>query len=105
MIDVTSLITWAFWATVRECGGNKVGGEMALSADKVARDLGVMKTDFDKDNLANEKRSIYLQVLPMTLLPLKDKDYKLEAAGEEKVGGKPAVGVKVTGPDKKDFTL
>ena len=47
----------------------------------------------------------YLDALPATLVPLKGKDYKLEAAGEEKVDGKPALGIKVTGPDKKDFTL
>ena len=39
------------------------------------------------------------------LVPLKGKDFKLEAAGEEKVDGKPAAGIKVTGPDQKDFTL
>jgi hypothetical protein len=88
-----------------EFGGNKVRGEMVLAGDKGYRDFGGMKMEFDKDNLVNEKRTIYLQVLPMTLLPLKDKEYKLEAAAEEKVGDKAAVGVKVTGPDKKDFTI
>ena len=38
-------------------------------------------------------------------MPLKTKDFKVEAAGEETVKGKPAVGLKVTGPDGKDFTL
>ena len=41
----------------------------------------------------------------MTLVGLKGKDFKLAAAGEEKVDGKPAAGIKVTGPDQKDFTL
>ncbi len=59
----------------------------------------------DDDALANQKRNTYLRVLPVTLVPLKGKDFKLEAAGEEKVDGKPAVGIKVTGPDQKDFTL
>ena len=57
------------------------------------------------DMLANEKRNLYLQVIPATLIPLKDKSFKLEAAKEEKVGDKPAVGVKVTAPDGKDFTI
>ncbi|HEY1858881.1 MAG TPA: hypothetical protein VGG61_00915, partial [Gemmataceae bacterium] len=48
---------------------------------------------------------IYLQVIPTTLLPLKDKEFKIEAAGEEKVADKPAVGLKVTPPDKKEFTI
>src|SRR5262249_22918297 len=31
--------------------------------------------------------------------------FKLEAASEDQVAGKPAVGIKVTGPDNKDFRL
>ena len=38
-------------------------------------------------------------------MPLKGNGFKFEAAGEEKVGDKPAVILKVTGPDGKDFTL
>jgi hypothetical protein len=41
----------------------------------------------------------------MTLVGLKGDNYKLESVKEEQVDGKPAVGIKVTGPDKKDFTL
>ena len=59
----------------------------------------------DADALANQKRGTYLEILPVTLVPLKGKDFKLEAAGEEKVNDKPAVGIKVTGSDQKDFTL
>src|SRR5262249_46502239 len=51
------------------------------------------------------KREVYLQVLPVTLVQLKGKDFKVAAAGEEKIDDKPAVGLKVTGPDDKDFTL
>ena len=36
---------------------------------------------------------------------MKGKGFKLESAAEEKVGDKPAAGIKVTGPDGKDFTL
>ena len=36
---------------------------------------------------------------------MKGKDFKVEAAGEEKVGDKPAAVVKVTAPDKKDFKI
>jgi hypothetical protein len=61
--------------------------------------------DMDKDALANEKRNAYLQAAPVTLLPLKDKAFKIESAKEEKVDGKPADAIKVTGPDGKDFTL
>jgi len=55
--------------------------------------------------LANKKREISLLILPITLVPLKESTYKLEMGKEEQVDGKAAVGVKITGPDKKDFTL
>ena len=54
---------------------------------------------------ANEKRRVYLEVIPITLVALKGKGFKCETAGEEKVGDKPAVILKVTGPDGKDFKL
>ena len=59
----------------------------------------------DEDGLDNEKRVLYLQVVPITLLPLLDKGFKLEAAGEEKVDDKPAQALKVTAPDGKTFRL
>jgi hypothetical protein len=88
-----------------EFGGNKVMGITVVAGDKGWRKFGDMKMELDKDGLANEKRSIYLSVIPMTLLPLKDKAFKIEAAGEDKVGGKPALGIKVTPADGKVFTL
>jgi hypothetical protein len=61
--------------------------------------------EMDADRLAHEKRNLYLQILPGTLSRLKDNAYKFEAAKEEQVDGKPAVGVKITGPGQKDFIL
>ena len=55
--------------------------------------------------MANEKRRLYLSLVPITVAPLKSKGFKLAATGEEKIGDKPAVGVKVTAPDAKTFTL
>ena len=51
------------------------------------------------------KRITYLNVVPITLVALNGNGFKYEAAGEEKIGDKPAVNLKVTGPDGKDFTL
>ncbi len=86
--------------------GQKFEGTMVLAGDKGWRNFGGMGVnDLDADALANEKRSVYLQVIPITLLPLKDKAYKIESAKEDKVDTKPAVGVKVTGQDNKDFTI
>lgn len=88
-----------------EFNGNKVKGVTILAKDKGWRQFGDNKMELDENALANQKRSVYLQVIPTTLVPLKDKGFKIEAAGEKKVGDKPAVGLKVTGPDGKDFTL
>jgi len=85
--------------------GNQVKGVVVLNGDKGWRQFADMTMELDKDGIANEKRSVYLQLTPVTLMPLKGKGFKVEAAKGEKVGGKPAVGVKVTAPDGKDFTL
>jgi hypothetical protein len=78
---------------------------MVLGGDKGWMKFGDEPREMEGDMLANWKRNAYLEILPMTLVPLKGKGYKLEAAGETKVDDKPAVGVKVTGSDDKDFTI
>jgi len=78
---------------------------IVVNGDKGWRKFGEEPMEMDDERLAIEKRNVYLEVLPATLVPLKGNNYKLEAAGEESVDGKPAVGIKVTGPDQKDFTL
>jgi hypothetical protein len=85
--------------------GNKVQRVTVLAGDKGWRKFGDMEMDLDKEGVANTKRTAYLQVIPVTLLPLREKGFKVEAAPEEKVGGKPAAVLKVTPPDGKDFTL
>jgi hypothetical protein len=80
-------------------------GVTVVAGDKGWRKFGDMGGPLAKEPLANEKRTIYLTVIPITILPLKTKDFKVEAAGDEKVGDKPAVTLKVTGPDGKDFKL
>jgi hypothetical protein len=64
-----------------------------------------MKMDMDNDAVANERRMIYLQWVPVTLVPLRTKEFKVELVGTENIGGKPSTALKVTGPDGKDFTL
>ncbi len=88
-----------------EFGGNPFKGVVVLNGKKGWRKFGDQTMDMDEDAVANEKRQIYLQVIPIKLVILKDKAYKLEAVGEQKVGDKPAAGIKVTGPDGKDFTI
>jgi hypothetical protein len=85
--------------------GNKFKGITVIAGDKGWRKFGDMSSEIDGDGLANEKRNLYLQAIPVTLLPLTAKDFKLEAAGEEKVGDRPAAAIKVTAADGKDFQL
>jgi hypothetical protein len=59
----------------------------------------------DNDAVAHEKQRIYLTIIPVTIVPLQGKHFKVEAIGEERVEGKPAVGIKGTGPDGKEFRL
>ena len=86
-------------------GGNQVKGVTVLAGDKGWRKFGDQNMAMDADGVANEKRSIYLQVIPTTIVPLKAKGFKVETAGEDKVGDKAAVVLKVTAPDGKDFKI
>jgi hypothetical protein len=88
-----------------EFGGMQVKGVTVIAGDKGWRKFGDMGMDLDAEGLANEKRNLYLQVVPATLVPLKGQGFKVRGAGEQQVAGKPAVGVLVTGPDGKEFTL
>lgn len=88
-----------------EFGGNKVKGVTLLAGDKGMRMFGSNHSDLDKDAVAVQKRTIYLTLIPITILPLKDKKFKLETIADDTVDGKPAVGLKVTAPDSKDFKL
>jgi hypothetical protein len=85
-------------------GDNEFKGVVVLNGNKGWRVFGD-KMDMDDDSVSNEKRQIYLQVIPARILPLKQKEFKVEMAGEEKVGDKPGVTLKVTAPDGKDFKL
>ena len=88
-----------------EFGGTPFKGVTVIAGDKGWRKFGEMNMDLDADSLANEKRNHYLQLIPVTLLPLLGKEFKLQAGGEEKVGDAAALVVKVTPPDGKEFQL
>ena len=89
-----------------ESQGNQFQGVVVVNVDKAWRKNGRnVTTELDADAVANEKRSLYLQVIPGTILPLKTKAFKVEMAGDETVAGNPAVVLKVTGPEGKSFTL
>jgi hypothetical protein len=85
--------------------GNMVKGVTVIDGDKGWRKFGDDTMELGDDEVAREKRSLYLQIVPVLLVPLKGNGFKVESAAEEKVGDKPATVLKVTGPDGKDFTI
>jgi len=86
-------------------GDNDVKGVVVLNGDKGWRKFGENDMEMDADAVANEKRTIYINAIPTTLVQLKGTGFKIEPAGEEKLGDKPAIAIKVTAPDGKDFKL
>jgi hypothetical protein len=88
-----------------EFNGNPFKAVTVLSGDKGWRRFGDNARDMDDEAVAREKRNVYLNIVPIVLVPLKGKDFKLDSAADEQVNGKPAVAVKATGPDGKTFTL
>jgi hypothetical protein len=89
----------------RESSNDEFRVVVVLDGTKGWRKFGDNSSELEGDALANEKRTVYLNVIPITLVGLKGNGFKCEVSGEEKVGDKPAVVLKVTGPDGKDFTL
>jgi hypothetical protein len=85
--------------------GNNFKAMTVLNGDRGWRRFGDMNMEMEGGSLANEKRNVYLLVVAATLVPLKGKGFKIESAGEEKIGDKPAAAIRVTGPDGKDFKL
>jgi hypothetical protein len=88
-----------------EFNGNPVKAIAVINGDKGWRKFGEQPMELDGDALANEKRRVYLYLIPATLVPLTGKNFKLDTVADQKVGDKPAAGVKATGPDGKDFTI
>jgi hypothetical protein len=88
-----------------EFNGNAFKAITIVNGEKGWRKFADNLMELDGDGLASEKRNTYLMVAPVTLVQLKEKAFKLDTAGEEKVGEKPAVGIKVVGPDGKDFKI
>jgi len=88
-----------------EFGGMEIEGVTVLSGDKGTRSFAGNDMEMDKDGVASEKRNIYLAAISALVVPLNEKGFKSEAAGEEKVDGKAAVVLKITGPDGKDSKL
>src|SRR5262249_32925302 len=80
-----------------EFGGMEIEGVTVVSGDKGTRSFAGNDMEMDKDGVASEKRNIYLAAIASLVVPLNEKGFKSEAAGEEKIDGKAAVALKVTG--------
>ena len=78
---------------------------IVLNGDRGWRRVREVNRVIEGEVLSSEKRSTYLQIVPITLVPLKGKGFTYQAAADEKVGDKPAAALKATGPDGKEFTL
>jgi hypothetical protein len=85
--------------------GNPTKGMFVLNGDKGWTKFGDETHEMDAEAVAREKQSVYLQIIPATLVALKGKGFQLAAAEGTKVDDKPAVGIKAKGPDGRDFTL
>ena len=88
-----------------EFNGNPVKGVVVVNGDKGWRKFNDESRELNEEALAREKRSAYLQIIATLLVPLKGKGFQIAPAESTKIDDKPAVGIKGTGPDGKDFTL
>ena len=75
-----------------------------LNGDKVWLSVGGVALQPDHA-LAGLKRSAYLTLIPLTVVPMKRPGFKLRAAGEEQVEAEPALVIKVTCPDGSDMAV
>jgi hypothetical protein len=88
-----------------ELEGRLTKGVNILAGNKGWRKDGDNVQKLENYFLVQQKRFVYLQIIPMTLLPLKEQRFRVVYAGEEKLGDRPAVILKVTGPEGEDFQL
>jgi hypothetical protein len=85
-------------------------GANFTSLQILSGDQGWQQTDqgthgLEERLLTAMQRAIYFQWIPVTLLPLKEKDFKLAVGDGGKVGGRPAGSIKVTPPRGPAFEL
>ena len=88
-----------------DLGGNPIEVVVVVNGDKGWRQVNGMTEELAGEELERERRAAYLEWTAATVLPLKQAPFKTESAGEEKIDGKPADGVKVTGPVGNPHTL
>jgi hypothetical protein len=75
-----------------------------VSGDKGWEKINDEVKEMPADELAEHNEHMHCEGV-VSLLPLKDKSYKLSSLGDVKVGDQPAVGVRVTKEGRRDVTL
>lgn len=86
--------------------GYKFTAITVIDGDKGWRKVGERDAmEMEEEELADEKWGTFWQAAPLTLLVLKDSNFKAEVVGDVKVDDKPVAAVKVTGPEGKVFTI
>jgi beta-lactamase regulating signal transducer with metallopeptidase domain/tetratricopeptide (TPR) repeat protein len=86
--------------------GNKFTRVTVIDGDKGWFREGEMEVvELEGQKLADQKWGTFWQSVPSTLVELRNSKFKIEAVDDEEVDDEPAAGVKVTGPEGKDFTI
>jgi hypothetical protein len=88
-----------------ESDGLKFAATTVVNGAKGWRRFGDLRSEMDPEELANEKHGIFLAVAIATLVPINRKGFKVESFGAEGAERKQIVGIKVTAPDAKEFSL
>ena len=86
-------------------GGNPIKAVVVVDGEKGWRRVNGSTDDLAGMDLARERRSGWREWTPVAVTLLKSPPFKTESAGDADVNGKPATGVKVTGPVGEPFTL
>jgi hypothetical protein len=85
--------------------GKKITTTDILNGAKGWNISGGGQFELMKEGLAQVRQRAYQEVIPILVYPLKGKGFTVKSAGEEKVDGKPAIGVRATFPDKSESVL
>jgi hypothetical protein len=81
-----------------DSGGDKLRIRSILNGDNAWLSWGDVPLKPTR-HAAALKRNLLLTMIPVTLAPLKDPRFRVEVAGDEKVGDRPSVVLNVTCPD------
>jgi tetratricopeptide (TPR) repeat protein len=90
---------------VGKIGDKNFKGIFVLNGDKGWYRVGDKQGEMDPQNVAIQRRLLYLDVIPTTAFQLKGHQFKVAPGGKLNIDGKPTIGLDVVGPDGKNFTL